>query len=165
MKKKEEIESLLQKMVEVKDYKYRISVCTSILCEENIKEVIDAANALTGKHFRLPTKEEMRYIISEASEVADKLWISDYYIYEACQINGHEVLIDPRTGKLANTVYSDPWRGQSYCQPTPCCYRLVESDFVPENTEDPEYDELLKRKEQDQAYQDYLDELRAGFDH
>lgn len=166
MESKELIEDIHQNMVEVNGYKYPFRVCSfSFYDDGRLVKIIDEINTLTGKRFRLPTKEEIRYIMSEASEIADRLWISDYYIYEACQINGHEVLINPRTGKLANTVYRSPRRGECYCQPTPRCYRLVESDFVPENTEDLEYDELLKRKKIDQAIQDEEDERYAEWDH
>lgn len=166
---KEQIENLLKEMVEVKGYKYPLSVSSYSYyydpCKIDVDEVIDEINALTGKHFRLPTKEEMRYIISDASQVAGSLYKSNHYIYEVCKINGNVVLINPCTGKLANDVYIAPMRGQKWWRPTPRCYRLVESDFVPENTEDTEYDELLKRQEEDQAYQDEMDKLYAEWDH
>jgi hypothetical protein len=122
-------------------------------------------NSLTGKSFRLPTKDELRYILSEASGIRDYLDFSRNVRYEVCQINGDHVLMNTHSEELENEVYIAPMRGESYSHGTPRCYRIVESDICPTHVDDPEYDELLRRKEIDQEIQDEQDRLYAMWDH
>lgn len=158
----EKLEKLLNSMVEVKGYKYPLSVCAYAMdVLPNLKEI----NSLTGKHFRLPTKEELRYILSDASGMQENLVFSRNVRYEVCQINGDNVLMNIHSGELENEVYIAPMRGESYSHGTPRCYRVIETDVNPTHDEDPEYAELLRRKEIDQEIQDEQDRLYAMWDH
>ena len=81
----ENLEELLKSMVEVKGYKYPLSVCSFAMDRlPNLTEI----NSLTGKSFRLPSKDELRYILSEVSGLRDRLDFSRNVRYEVCQING-----------------------------------------------------------------------------
>jgi hypothetical protein len=158
----ENLKELLNAMVEVKGYKYPLSVCTFAMDRlPNLTEI----NSLTGRSFRLPTKDELRYILSEASGIRNHLDFSRNVRYEVCQINGENVLMNTHSGELENEVYIAPMRGESYSHGTPRCYRIVESDICPTHVDDPEYDELLRRKEIDQEIQDEQDRLYAMWDH
>ena len=158
----ESISELLNSLVEVKGYKYPLSVCYSATL--NLPN-LDEINLLTGKHFRLPSKDELRFIISEASGVRDRLWWRWLIRLEVCRINGQDVLMDTDSGELVNEVYHAPMRGEQYWQPLERLYRLVETDVEIEDREDPEYDELLERKKRDQEIADWEDEQYAAWDH
>ena len=66
----ENLKEILNAMVEVKGYKYPLSVCAFVMDGlPNLTEI----NSLTGKSFRLPTKDELRYILSETSGIRSVL--------------------------------------------------------------------------------------------